>query len=52
MSAAPWREGRKSGREHGEERVDSAVATDKFLGREGGQAKRISLRKVGESMSG
>ena len=45
---------RKGGseREHEEEGLDSAVKEGKFQGREGGQARRASLREVGESMRG
>ena len=43
---------RGSERENGEERVDSTVKEDRFQGGEGGQAKRVSLGEVEESMSG
>ena len=43
------REGIEEG--HREERVDSRLKEARFQGGEGGQAKRTSLTKVGESMS-
>ena len=46
------RERGRSEREHGEERVDSAVNEGKFQGGEGGQARRASLGEVEGSMSG
>ena len=45
------REGR-SDREHGKKRVDSTMKECRFHGGGGGQAKRISLVEVGESISG
>ena len=44
------RERGASEREHGEERVGSTVKEGRFHGGEGGQAKKTSLREVGESM--
>ena len=41
-----------SEREHGEERVDSAVKEGRFQGGKGGQARRASLEQVEGSMSG
>ena len=38
--------------EHKEGRVDSTVKEGRFLGGKGGQARRVSLGEVEESMSG
>ena len=50
--AAPWRERGGLEREHEEERVDSTVNEDIFLGGQGGQARRTSLGEVEGSVSG
>ena len=52
VRAAPWREKRRSEREHEEERVDSTVNKGRFQGGKGGQATRASLEQVEGSMSG
>ena len=49
---APWRERGGSEREHGVERVDSAVNEGRFQGGKGGQARRAPLEQVEGSMSG
>ena len=46
------REGRRSEREHGAERVDSTVKEGRFQGGKGGQATRASLEELEGSMSG
>ena len=51
VRAAPWQERGRSEREHGEEKVDSAVKEGRFQGEEGGQARRASLGEVEGSMS-